>query len=168
MTFSGRDALYSIQAAIGQARSDEGRLDGALRSAMDEAARLRSQEADGFRALARVRLDAMVRDRLIDDLDATERRALAMIDNQRKQIEELARKRDDAQAKLEKAEAAKHDRDHDLAAATEALDELRYRTAERIKPDAAWLAVKAAVEAAEKVATNADQKASLAEADLAA
>src|SRR5262245_31402345 len=168
MTFSGRDALFSIQSAIGQARSDEGRLDAALHSAMDEAARLRSQEAEGFRALARVRLDTMVRDRLIDDLDATERRALAMIDNHRPQIEELARRRDDAQATLEKAEAAKHERDQSLAEAMEAMDELRDRTAERIKADAAWIAAKAAVDAAEKVAANADKKASLAEADLAA
>src|SRR5215510_8752217 len=116
MTFSGRDALSSIQAAIGQARSDESRLDAALRSAMDEAARLRSQEAEGFRALARVRLDVMVRDRVIDDLDGTERRALAMIDDHRKQIEELAKRRDGAQGSLEEAEAAKQDRDHDLAA----------------------------------------------------
>ena len=61
MTLSGPDALFSIQQAISRARSDEGRLDAALRSAMDEATRLRSQEAAGFRALARTRLDMMVR-----------------------------------------------------------------------------------------------------------
>jgi hypothetical protein len=166
--FSGRDALFSLQEAIGHARSDEGRLDAALRSAIDEAARLRSQEAEGFRTLGRIRLDAMVRDRMIDDLDATERRALAMIENNRRQVEGLARQRDQAQGGLAKAEAAKHDHDHSLAAAIEALDELRHRTAERIKSDAIWTAAKAAVEAAEKVAANADEKASLAEADLAA
>jgi hypothetical protein len=167
MTLSGPDALFSIQRAIGRARNDEGRLDAALRSAMDEAARLRSQEAAGFRALARVRLDMMVRDRVIDDLDATERRALAMIENKRRQMEELARGHDEAQARLEKAEAAKHERDVSLATAIEALDELRYRTADRIKQDARWIAAKAAVDAVEKVAANADKKASLAEADLA-
>src|SRR5215813_12491816 len=59
VTFSGGDALFSIQEAIGRARSDEGRLDDALRSAMDEAARLRSEEAEGFRTLAHIRLDTM-------------------------------------------------------------------------------------------------------------
>jgi hypothetical protein len=167
VTLSGPDALFSIQQAIGRARSDEGRLDAALRSAMDEATRLRSQEAAGFRALARTRLDMMVRDRVVDDLDATERRALAMIENQRQQMKELARRRDEAQAHLEKAEAAKLERDRSLAAAIEALDELRCRTAERIKGHASWIAAKAAVDAAEKVAGNADQKASQAEADLA-
>src|SRR5262245_37181152 len=165
--FSGRDALFSIQEGIGRARSDEARLDAALRSTMDEAARLRSQEAAAFRALARIRLDTMVRDRVIDDLDATERRALAIVEDRRRQIEELARRRDEAQPRLEKAEAAKHERDHSLAHAIEALDELRAQTVERIKHDAAWTAAKAAVDAAEKVAANADKKASLAEADLA-
>jgi chromosome segregation ATPase len=166
--FSGRDALFSIQEAIGGARSDEGRLDAALRSAMDEAARLRSQEAAAFRALARIRLDTMVRDRVIEDLDATERRALAIVEDRRRHIEELAHRRDEAQARLEKAETAKHERDHSLADAIEALDELRCQTAERTKQGAAWTAAKAVVDAAEKVAANADKKASLAEADLAA
>jgi len=134
---------------------------------MDEAARLRSQETSGFRALAQVRLDTMVRDRVIGDLDATERRALTMIDDHRRQIEELARRRDEARARLEKAEAAKQERDRSLADAIESLDQLGTQTAGRIKQDAAWIAAKAAVEAAEKVAANADQKASLAEDDLA-
>src|SRR5215472_13282570 len=109
----------------------------------------------------------MVRDRVIGDLDATERRALTMIDDHRRQIEELARRRDEAQARLEKAEAAKQERDRSLADAIESLDQLGTQTAGRIKQDAAWIAAKAAVEAAEKVAANADQKASLAEDDLA-
>src|SRR5262249_57005753 len=82
-------------------------------------------------------------------------------------VEELAHRRDEAQAQLEKAETAKHERDHSLADAIEALDERGGQTAERVKQDAAWTAAKAAVDAAEKVATNADKKASLAEADLA-
>jgi hypothetical protein len=77
---------------------------------------------------ARVRLDAMMREQVIGDLDATERRALAMIENHRRELESLARRRDEAQAALDKAEAAKHDRDRDLANALEALDERRRRT----------------------------------------
>jgi hypothetical protein len=166
--FRGRDALLSVEQAISGVRADEGRLDAALRSAMEEAARLRREEAEGFRALARVRLDAMMRDQMIGDLDATERRVLAMIEDHRRALEALARRRDQAQAALDKAETAKHDRDQDLANALEAFDEQRYRTAERMKSDPAWSAAKAAVAAAESIAANADQKASLAEADLAA
>jgi hypothetical protein len=165
--FTGRDALFSIEQAISRVRSDEGRLDAALRSAMEEAARLRRQEADGFRALARVKLDAMVRDRVIGDLDATERQALAMVEDHRSHIEGLARRRDEAQVALDKAEAIKHDCNQDLANALEALDERRQRTAERIKADPGWQARTAAVQAAEKIAASAEQKASQSEADLA-
>ena len=78
---TGREALFSIEQAISRVRADEGRLDAALRSAMNEAARLRREEANGFRVLARVRLDAMMREQVIGTLDADERRALAMIEN---------------------------------------------------------------------------------------
>jgi hypothetical protein len=166
--FTGRDALSSVEQAISRVRADEGRLDAALQSVVAEAARLRREEAEGFRTLARVKLDTMVRDRVIDDLDASERRALAMIEDYRRAIEGLARRRDEAQAALDKAEAAKHDRNQQLAEALDALDKQRQRTAERIKSDNAWKAAKAAVEAAEQIATSADQKASLSEADLAA
>ncbi len=165
---TGRDALFSVEQAISRVRADEDRLDTALRSAIDEAARLRREEAEGFRVLARVKLDAMVSDQVIGDLDASERRAFAMIDSHRQAVEALVRRRGEAQATLDKAEADKHDRDQTLADALEALDEQRHRTAERIKPDAAWQAAKAAVEAAAKIAANADEKASLAETDLTA
>jgi hypothetical protein len=166
--FTGREALFSIEQAISRVRADEGRLDAALRSAMDEAARLRREEANGFRVLARVRLDTMMREQVIGALDDTERRAVAMIESHREELDALARRRAEQQAALDKAEAAKHDCDQDLADALEALDEKRQRTAERIQPDPAWRAARAAVEAAEKIAANADQKASQAEADLSA
>jgi hypothetical protein len=164
---TGREALFSVEQAISRVRSDEGQLDAALRSAMEEAARLRREETGGFRTLARIKLGVMVRDKVIDGLDATEQRALAMIEGHRRQIEALARRRGDAQIALDRAETGKHDRNQDLANAIEALDQQRDHTAERIKSDPSWKAAGAAVEAARKVAANADQKASLAEADLA-
>lgn len=165
--FTGRHALSSIERAIGTARADEGRLDAALRSAIDEAARLRRQETDGFRALARVKLDTMMSNRVVGDLDSTERRALAMIEGRRQEIEALARRRDDAQVALDKAETVKHERDQELADALEALDELRERAEHDVRSDESWQAAKSALEAAEQVATNAERKASDAEADLA-
>src|SRR5262245_59160934 len=138
--FTGREALFSIEQAIGRARADESKLDAALRSAIDETARLRREEAEGFRALARVKLDTMMRDKVIDDLDAAERRALELMENHRQQIEGLAQRRDAAQDALDKAEQSKHGCDQELADSLEALDEQRVRSAERIKSDAAWKA----------------------------
>ena len=105
--------------------------------------------------------------KVIAGLDATERRALAMIENHREALEEISRRRDEAQRHLSEAEAAKHKCAQDLAQILEALDNLRRRTADRIQGDPDWLAARSAVEAAKRIAENADRKASLSAADLA-
>jgi hypothetical protein len=165
--FTGRDALFSVEQAIGQIRSDESDLDASLRSAMDDAARLRSEESQAFRTLARVKLGDLMREKVISHIDAAEQRALAIIENHRKALEELSRKRDDAQQRLTQAEAKKHKCDQDLAQVLDELDRFRHNIAGRIKDDPDWHAAEAAAEEAKKIAANADQKASLSEADLA-
>ncbi len=165
--FTGRDALFSVEQAINGVRSDEGQLDSTLRSAMEEAARLRREESKAFRALARIKLDGLMRDKVIAGIDATERRALTMIEKHREALEELSHKRDEAQRRLNEAEAAKHQCDQDFTQALEALDQLRRRVEDRVKVEPEWLAAQAEAEAARKIAANADQKASLSEADLA-
>jgi hypothetical protein len=165
---TGREALFSVEQAISRVRRDERGLDEALRSAMAEAQRLRHDVAEGFRALARARLDAIMRDQVIGDLDETERKALVILEGRRRELDELARRRDEAQAALDTAEAAKHERDQELADALEAIDELDQHTAERIKSDDRWRKAKAAVAGAVQVAANADKKADDAEADWAA
>ena len=165
---TGRDALVSIEQAISQTRNEESRLDEALRSAMEEATRLRREEAHGFRTVAQVKLDAMMRGQVVGDLEATEQRALEMVRNHVKELEELARRRDTAQAALDAAEAIKHKRDQDLADALEAALALRQQSAERMKSDPDWQKATIALASATEIAANADRKASLAEADLAA
>jgi hypothetical protein len=165
--FTGRDALFSVEQAIGKVRNDESELDASLRSAMEDATRLRSEESQAFRTLARVKLDDLMREKVISHIDAAEQRALAIIDNHRKALEELSHKRDDAQQRLAQAEAKKHKCDQDLAQVLDELDRFRHNVAGRIKDDPDWRAAEAAAEEAKKIAANADQKASLSEADLA-
>jgi hypothetical protein len=165
--FTGHDALFSVEQAIGGVRADEGQLDAALRSAIEEAARLRREESQAFRALARIKLDDLMRENVIARIDATERRALAMIANHREALEKLSRKRDDAQQSLTQAEAKKHKCDQDLAQVLEKIDRFRHSVADRVKEDPDWRAAETAAEEARKIAENADQKASLSEADLA-
>ncbi len=165
--YTGGDALFTVERAIGQVRADEGQLDQTLRSAMEETARLRRAETQGFRTLARIKLDSLMRERVVAGIDATERRALDMIENHRKALEDLAHRRDEAQKKLTEAEAAKHQCDQDLAHVIEALDQLRHHVADSIKSNPNWQAAEEALEDTKKIAENADHKASQAEADLA-
>src|SRR5262245_26684864 len=148
---TGRETMFSVEQAISRTRGDEGRLDAALRSAMEEAARVRREEAEGFRALAHVRLETMMRDRVIGGLDAVEQRAVAMIERHRAELDGLAKRREEAQHTLDRAEAQKHDRDEALAKSLDALDQQRQRTAERVKGDPAWAAAKATVDTARKI-----------------
>src|SRR5262245_22162050 len=165
--FTGRDALSTVEQAISKARSDERSLEAALRSAIEEVAQHRRDEAEGFRALARARLDELMRAKVLGDLDAAERQALAMLEKRRNELDELAKRRDKGQVLLDQAEAEKRERDQELAHALEVVDELTEKTAERIKGDAPWHAAKAAVDDAEEIAENAEEKASMAEAALA-
>ena len=166
---TGRDALFSVEQAITQVRANESQLDGALRSAMAEAERLRGEEAEGFRMLARIKLDAMARDQVIGDIDATERRALG--DDPEAPPDARGARAPPRRAAGRARQAPR--RPSTTATRTSPRQSTRstscaQRTAERIKADAAWQAAKAAVDAAEKIAANADQKAAHAEADLAA
>ena len=54
---TGREALATVEQAIGRARNQESRLDAALRSATEDAARLRSERMQAFRELARLKLE---------------------------------------------------------------------------------------------------------------
>ncbi|MFY9643122.1 MAG: hypothetical protein WCD20_20835 [Rhodomicrobium sp.] len=165
--FTGRDALFSVEQAISRVRSEEGQLDFTLRSAMEEAARLRRDESQAFCALARIKLDGLMREEVIAGIDATERRALTMIEKHREALEALSHKRDEAQHRLNGAEAAKHKCDQELAQVLEALDQLRRSVEDGVKADLEWEAAEAQAEAARKIAANADQKASFSEVDLA-
>ena len=62
---SARETLSSIEQAIIGTRRDEDRLTAMLRTATDEAARLRAKQADAYKALARLKLDALARDEVV-------------------------------------------------------------------------------------------------------
>jgi hypothetical protein len=164
---SGREALFAIEKAISTVRRDEHALDEALRTSLSDARRHRHEMAEGFRTLARARLDALARDQVIGDLDQSERQALALLEGRQREIDALARTRDDAQAALDDAEAEKHERDQELADALDAIDELYDRATERMKVDSHWHDAKAAVATAVEDAHSAETKAADAEADRA-
>ncbi len=60
--FTGNDAAFSVEQAISKIRADEGQLDYTLQSAMEEAARLRREESQAFRTLARIKLDGLMQE----------------------------------------------------------------------------------------------------------
>ena len=76
---SGRQALATIEQAVARLRDDEAGVARALQAATDDAARLRMQRIEGFRELARLKLDPATGKDILGDIDAAERRALNML-----------------------------------------------------------------------------------------
>jgi hypothetical protein len=92
--WTGRQTLVSIERAIADLHREEGQLDTALRSAVGETERLRKERSDALRELARIKLDEMAAGRLVDNLDAGERRAVQILDDYRLRIAAIAERRD--------------------------------------------------------------------------
>ena len=158
---SGRQALATVEQAIGRARAEEGRLDAALRSASEEAVRLRTARMDAFRKLARLKLD----EGLMGEIDSTEARALALVEEWRRDFERVSTLRTRAQENAEMTETDRHARADDYEKAAKELHELRNRVEADAVVTAAWAAQRDRIEQLRNVADRAEGKAAQAEAD---
>lgn len=165
---SGRQALASIEDAVARLRADENGLDSALRSAAEEAARLRAQRMEAFRELARVRLDALSRDAVVGELDAAERRALQLLADRRQSFDRLSSERRRAEEAVRAAESERHARAENLERAIAGLEELRRSIEAKIHASPEWGAQRRRIDAAVHIAEEAEKKAAQAEADRVA
>jgi hypothetical protein len=162
---SGRQALATIEDAVSRARADERRLDTALKAAADEAARLRTERAAAFRELARVKLDALQKDGGVGELDAAERRALAILSDRREAYEGLMERRREAEEREQAAERERHARAAALEEALDAIEALSARVEAEARVSPEWAAQRGRIEAADETARKAEEKAKLAEKD---
>lgn len=161
----GRQAVAQIENAVAQARSTESRLDSALRSAIEDASRLRAERGDTFRALARIKLDTFAREGAIGDIDAAERRALKLLDSRARMLKGLSERREAAAAAHRAAELERHARAETAEAALAAYEAKHAELQPKIAASADFRAQKAKLDAAIAMAEEADKKADLAEAD---
>jgi regulator of replication initiation timing len=165
---TGRQALGSIESAIGTLYREESELDTSLRSAVGEAERLRKERVDTLRELARVKLDEMAAGRLVDNLDAGERRAVHILDDYRRRIAGVTERRD---ALIKEAASAKAERDaaaKEVEEALAAVEALRAEVEVKVQGEPAWQQAKAATDQANAVASEAEKKAANSEAELGA
>ncbi len=166
--WTGRQTLGSIEGAIANLRGEESQLDGALRSAVAEAERLRKERTDALRELARIKLDEMAAGRLVNNLDAGERRALQILDDYRLRIAAAAERREALLKEVSSAEAERHAAAAVLEQALEALEALRAQAEAQVQSTPEWIAGKARVDAADMIATEAEKKAATSEHELGA
>jgi chromosome segregation ATPase len=163
---TGREILARMEGAISSIRANETQLDASLRSAEAEAARLRQQRIDSFKALAEIKIDLMRRGEFVGELDAAERRASALLAEHESKLAGLAGKIADAAKAIEAAEGRRHERAETLENAVEAYDRFVAEIGGRLRHEPRWTGQQEKVAAAARVAEEADKKAQVAEADL--
>ena len=164
---SPRQALSQLEQAILGVRRDEDRLTTMLRSAAEETTRLRARQAEAYKALARLRLDALRANQVSGALDAAERDALAAIEKGKAALAEIATRRAvlvDGIAAGEKTLDAHSER---VEQAIDAVEALTDKTRARLADDPAWKAARDRVADIEAKAKAAAEKADQAEKDLA-
>jgi hypothetical protein len=165
---TGRETLASIEDGIAKLRGEESTLDAALRSAVADAERLRTERTQSLRELARVKLDEMVAGRLVDNLDAGERRALKMLEDYRLRVAAISTQRDSAQNEVARAEAERHTAAAAVEQALDAVDRLRAEAEAKVAATEAWRTAKVERDKAEAIAGEAEKKAAASEAELGA
>src|ERR1700720_1611363 len=106
------DILVLIPAGLASAkiRADEMRLDVALRSASEEAARLRQERLKELRALAELKFGLIKSGELIHELDAAEQQVKDLLDRLSREISEAETRRQEATGALQRAEATVRER----------------------------------------------------------
>ena len=162
---SARETLSSIEQAILSARRDEDRLTAMLRSATEAAGRLRAEQAEAYKALARLKLDALARDAVVGELDSAEKRALQALEQRQATLAGLAARRADLMTATGAAEKARDGEAERLEKAIDAVEDLTEKTRARLAGDPAAAGQEKAVAAAEASAVAAAEKAGQAEAD---
>lgn len=158
-------ALSSIEQAILGTRRDEDRLTKMLASATEDATRLRREQADGYRALARLKLDALARDEVVGRLDSAERAALEALEKRKATLAEIVATRAQLVEAMDRAEKVRDAAATRLESAVDEVEALSERTRERLTRDSAWIEESKRVETAEAKAAAAAEKASRSEAD---
>ncbi len=153
----GRQALNSIEEASAKVRADE-MLDAALRSASEEAARLRQDRLKELRALAQLKFDLIKRGDLVHELDAAERQVKDLLDRIKSQVSEAADRRQEAAETLKKYEAIQSERASAYDAAAAELRAREDEIAPSVTSDPVWIALKARIDAASKTAGEAEKK----------
>jgi hypothetical protein len=158
---TGREALATVEQAIGRARNQESRLETALRSATEEAVRLRAERMEAFRELARLKLE----EGLIGEIEEAERRSLALLEEARRKFEALSGERAQAQRAVEAAEGKRHASAAAYEEAVKALHALRSRVEAETLVSPAWAAQRASIDELKRIAEKAEAKAQQAEGD---
>ena len=162
---SGTDTLRSIDGALAQAKRQVEELSAQLQVSTVEVMKVEQEEAEHYRALARVRVSDLAQADLLGTLDATERNVAELLERRRGEHAELEQRLVSIRAQHEALQGQRAEHNASVFEAGEKLDALEAEAQGSLTGDPAYQAQLERAEEAEARARRAERKTEMAEAD---
>src|SRR4051794_11735331 len=162
---SGRQALAQIEQTIEKARQQEAQWEQTYAAATEEVGRLRIQRTEGFRELARLKLDTITQGKVVEHLDAAERQAVSLLNSRQEALRQLTERRRQAEERVRQAEAERQAGTDTLERAVAEVDAIRKNVEAKITINAEWISARARIDEVTGQAQQAEKKAVQAETD---
>lgn len=118
--WSGPQTLTSIDQGLRQVRQQVRELDTQVQITSRKLVHLRQEEADGYRQLAEMRLDQLIRGEIITGLDAADRRVQALLAERGQALQTL-------QSRIEASQQAQDDLDTERETSRQQADQAAER-----------------------------------------
>jgi hypothetical protein len=163
--WSGQKTLTSIDQALHQVRQQVRELDAQVQITSRKLVQLGQEEADGYRQLARIRLDQLIRGEIITGLDAADQRVQGLLAEREQALQALEARIEASQQQQDDLDAEREVRHQQVDRASEQLDQGEATTQQRLQEDPAHRELLAAAHAADDIAKQAEAKTAQAEAD---
>lgn len=162
---SGRDTLGHINRNLRDARRQLKRLDKELESASSAATANRKEQAKVLKRVAAIRLDAIERESLAEELDAADRRAESILERRRIAHADAAKRVAAAEESLASIEARRDEIHENVDAAARTLAEREASVQQLLETDTAFQRQLAVSREADAIAVSAAEKVELAVSD---
>jgi len=160
---SGQQTLASIDGALSEERGKIGRLDEEIAGLNGRLAEQQQAQAQDYRDLARVRVDLLASERVVQRIDDVERQVVALLARRKEAVEELGRGVAAAEGAISSLEDERAAQAAVVDAAVKSVDEAEARTQARLDADPAYQAQRERAHEAERTALHADEKATRSE-----
>jgi hypothetical protein len=164
---TGRDTLQEINDHVLQAQSQIENADREMDNLTSNLSRLRIEEAEQFRQLARFRLDEMNAGHMAARLDKAHHAVPAFLDQHKQALAELENGLEKVKQHQQKLELQRESQINARDKAVEALQRQLERSKEKLEQDEGYRLQQEKAVRATEVTRRADEKASQSEADLA-
>ena len=160
---SGRQALGSIDQALTEAHQQADRLQSEMAANGERMLALNDAQTEDYRGLARVRLDQLARDAMLEHLDHAERQATALLQQRNAALEALRRKVEDAVQRHRALEAQRAQQAALVDQAVARVDEAEAAIQVRLDAQPDYRAQRERAEEAGRMAAHANDKATRSE-----